>query len=143
MAMTLRGPRVCRAVLVVAATAGMLIGTQAAAAADVPQDVPSPCADPLAMPEWCLGIPPGPLKPALDISIKDCYPDCQLPDDGAPADPADGLGAAGPPGNSNPRVRIKLQSFDHDTAVPSGQALGRGLDIARVDGQVVNASSGV
>ena len=141
MAMTLRGPRVCRAVLVVAATAEMLIGTQAAAAAAVPQDVPSPCAGSARDAGVVPGHPARAAEPALDPDQAP-LPGLSVAGRRWPADPADGLGAAGPPGTAT-RASGSSSSPSTTHCRPSGQALGRGLDIARVDGQVVNASSGV
>ncbi len=62
------------AALAVAVTTGIVGAGASSASAAVPS-APGPCVDPLAMPDWCHGIPPhGPLPPALHFTTSQLKP---------------------------------------------------------------------
>ena len=60
-----------RVVLVGAASVALLFGAQGVALAGH-QSGPGPCEDPLAMPEYCKGIPWGKPAPLPDLTLEVC-----------------------------------------------------------------------
>ncbi|MGH9223592.1 MAG: hypothetical protein ACRD2W_07340 [Acidimicrobiales bacterium] len=66
---------VCGAALALAATTGLVEASVSPASGAGFPSAPGPCVDPLAMPDWCQGIPPnGPLPPALNFTTRQLKP---------------------------------------------------------------------